>query len=125
MSSKPLQPVLDVPNKLAIGGNHEIKILPPISTKGMDNDDVESLMLKCADIYKVELSEYLGCGPDDIFKNNNNGSYLSYDSRLLSYFARLQYSYDGKYLISAQAEMYAPAGGYANFLIDFTTDNSN
>lgn len=36
-----------------------------------------------------------------IFKNNNNGSNLSYDSRLLSYFARLQYAYDGKYLISA------------------------
>jgi len=68
MVSKPLQPVLDVPNKLAIGGQHEIKILPPIPTKGMGNDDVERLMHKCADIYKVELSEYLGCDPDDIFK---------------------------------------------------------
>ncbi|NVJ87947.1 MAG: TonB-dependent receptor [Flavobacteriaceae bacterium] len=36
-----------------------------------------------------------------IYRNNNNGSSLSYDSRLLSYFARLQYSYDGKYLFSA------------------------
>lgn len=36
-----------------------------------------------------------------IFRNNNNGSNLSYDSRLLSYFARLQYAYDGKYLFSA------------------------
>ena len=35
------------------------------------------------------------------FKNNNKGSNLSYDSRLLSYFTRLQYAYDGKYLFSA------------------------
>ncbi|TMM31505.1 TonB-dependent receptor [Polaribacter aestuariivivens] len=37
----------------------------------------------------------------EIFKNNNNGSNLSFDSRLLSYFARLQYGYDNKYLVSA------------------------
>jgi TonB-linked SusC/RagA family outer membrane protein len=37
----------------------------------------------------------------EIFINNNNGSNLSFDSRLLSYFARLQYAYDGKYLFSA------------------------
>lgn len=36
-----------------------------------------------------------------IFKNNNNGSNLSFDSRLLSYFARFQYAFDGKYLFSA------------------------
>jgi TonB-linked SusC/RagA family outer membrane protein len=36
-----------------------------------------------------------------IFKNNNNGSNLSFDSRLLSYFGRFQYAYDGKYLFSA------------------------
>ena len=30
----------------------------------------------------------------EIFRNNNNGSNLSFDSRLLSYFARLQYAYD-------------------------------
>ncbi len=36
-----------------------------------------------------------------IFKNNNNGSNLVYDSRLLSYFTRLQYAYDSKYLFSA------------------------
>jgi TonB-linked SusC/RagA family outer membrane protein len=37
----------------------------------------------------------------EIFKNNNNGDNLSFDSRLLSYFTRLQYAYDGKYLFSA------------------------
>lgn len=37
----------------------------------------------------------------EIFRNNNNGDNLSYDSRLLSYFTRLQYAYDGKYLFSA------------------------
>ncbi len=36
-----------------------------------------------------------------IHRNNNGGSNLSFDSRLLSYFARLQYAYDGKYLFSA------------------------
>ena len=35
------------------------------------------------------------------FKNENNGTNLVFDSRLLSYFARLQYAYDGKYLFSA------------------------
>jgi TonB-linked SusC/RagA family outer membrane protein len=37
----------------------------------------------------------------EIFRNNNNGSSLSFDSRLLSYFTRLQYAYDSKYLFSA------------------------
>ena len=37
----------------------------------------------------------------EIFKNNNNGDNLSFDSRLLSYFTRLQYAYDGKYLFYA------------------------
>lgn len=37
----------------------------------------------------------------EIFKNNNNGDNLSFDSRLLSYFTRLQYTYDSKYLFSA------------------------
>ncbi|PWG04965.1 SusC/RagA family TonB-linked outer membrane protein [Polaribacter aquimarinus] len=36
-----------------------------------------------------------------IHKSFNNGSNLSFDSRLLSYFARLQYGFDGKYLLSA------------------------
>ena len=36
-----------------------------------------------------------------IFKNNNGGSNLVFDSRLLSYFARVQYAFDGKYLLSA------------------------
>ncbi len=36
-----------------------------------------------------------------IFKNNNNGSNLAFDSRLLSYFGRFQYAYEGKYLFSA------------------------
>jgi TonB-linked SusC/RagA family outer membrane protein len=37
----------------------------------------------------------------EIFRNNNNGDNLIFDSRLLSYFTRLQYAYDGKYLFSA------------------------
>ncbi|PQJ81533.1 SusC/RagA family TonB-linked outer membrane protein [Polaribacter glomeratus] len=37
----------------------------------------------------------------EIFKNRNNGLNLSYDDRLLSYFTRLQYGYDNKYLFSA------------------------
>jgi len=47
------------------------------------------------------------------------GSYISESSGVFSF------SSTGKYLISGQAEMYAPAGGYANFLIDFTTDGTN
>jgi TonB-linked SusC/RagA family outer membrane protein len=37
----------------------------------------------------------------EIYKNNNNGTNLAFDSRLLSYFARLQYAYNSKYLFSA------------------------
>jgi TonB-linked SusC/RagA family outer membrane protein len=37
----------------------------------------------------------------EIFRNNNNGDNLVFDSRLLSYFTRLQYAYDSKYLFSA------------------------
>ena len=47
------------------------------------------------------------------------GSYISESSGVFSFSAT------GKYLISGQAELYAPAGGYANFLIDFTRDNSS
>ena len=36
-----------------------------------------------------------------IQNNNPNGNDLSFDSRLLSYFARLQYDFKGKYLLSA------------------------
>lgn len=36
-----------------------------------------------------------------IFRSNNNGSDLVFDSRLLSYFTRVQYAYDNKYLFSA------------------------
>ena len=37
----------------------------------------------------------------ELFRQRNNGSNLSFDSRLLSYFARFQYAYDSKYLFSA------------------------
>lgn len=36
-----------------------------------------------------------------IFRDRNNGTDLAFDDRLLSYFGRFQYSYDGKYLASA------------------------
>jgi TonB-linked SusC/RagA family outer membrane protein len=35
------------------------------------------------------------------FRDKNNGQNVTFDSRLLSYFARIQYNYDSKYLISA------------------------
>jgi len=37
----------------------------------------------------------------EIFRNNNKGSAQFFDSRLLSYFTRIQYAYDSKYLFSA------------------------
>ena len=68
MVSKPLKFVLDVPNKIAMGGQHEIKILPPVSTQGITNDDVTRLMEQCEKIYETEISNYLGCEPKDVFK---------------------------------------------------------
>ncbi|MFQ3243440.1 MAG: 1-acyl-sn-glycerol-3-phosphate acyltransferase [Arenicella sp.] len=67
MVSKPLEAVLDIPNKIAKGGLHEIKILESISTIGMSEDDLPSLVQQCENLYKQELSKYLGCSPSEIF----------------------------------------------------------
>lgn len=68
MVTKPLKYILDVPNKTAKGGLHEMKILEAISTKGMTEDDLPALIQTCENIYKQELSQYLNCSPDDIFE---------------------------------------------------------
>ncbi len=69
MVSKPLKPVLDVPNKIARGGAHEIKILPVVSTENLDMDDVTSLVEHCEDIYRAEISNYLNCEPSAVFES--------------------------------------------------------
>lgn len=68
MVSKPLGDVLDVPNKTAKGGAHEIQIMPAIDTKGLGIDDVPDLMERCIELYKQEISNYSGCLPEDVFK---------------------------------------------------------
>lgn len=68
MVSKPLGPVLDVPNKLAKGGKHEIKILPSIDTQGMSDADIPALIKRCEDIYRREISSYLNCAESAVFK---------------------------------------------------------
>ncbi len=70
MVSKPLKSVLDIPNKLALGGQHEIKILEPISTAGLTNEDVTDLMKRCEDIYRKEISMYLDCPADQVFRES-------------------------------------------------------
>lgn len=55
MISKPLRPILDVRSKRAPGGQHEITILPPISTNGMSLDDVPSLLANCEKLYRTNL----------------------------------------------------------------------
>ena len=67
MVSKPLEAVLDVPNKQAKGGLHEIKILSSISTTGMTEANLEDLIARCEALYENELSNYLNCSPADIF----------------------------------------------------------
>lgn len=67
MVSKPLEAVLDIPKKIAKGGLHEIKILEPISTIGMNEDDLPGLIERCENLYKQELSKYLACSPDEVF----------------------------------------------------------
>jgi 1-acyl-sn-glycerol-3-phosphate acyltransferase len=69
MVSKPLEPVLNVPKKIAKGGLHEIKILKSICTKGMTEADVPGLIERCESIYKTELAKYLNCSPTQIFAN--------------------------------------------------------
>ncbi len=69
MVSKPLHEVLDVPNKIAIGGQHEIKILPPIYTTGMTDKDLDRLLERCQEIYREEISGYLGCDKSRVFKD--------------------------------------------------------
>ena len=56
--SKPLHQVLDIPNKIAPGGQHEIKILPAISTAGTTIDLLPQLIKDCEKLYKTELEKY-------------------------------------------------------------------
>lgn len=58
MISRPLHHVLDIPNKIARGGQHEIKILPAISTTGMTIDQRPQLIEDCENLYKKELENY-------------------------------------------------------------------
>lgn len=67
MISKPLEAALDVPNKVAKGGLHEIKILRPVETTGMTDANLEGLISHCEELYKNELSNYLGCLPSEVF----------------------------------------------------------
>lgn len=60
MVSKPLHFVLDVPNKVAKGGKHEIQILPPISTSGITMEGLPELMTRCEKLYEKVIGEYLG-----------------------------------------------------------------
>ena len=67
MISKPLKFVLDVPNKIAKGGLHEIRILPPILTTGMTLQDLPDLVARCEKIYAEALAKYLNCTVDEVF----------------------------------------------------------
>lgn len=67
MVSKPLKFVLDVPKKLAVGGRHEIKILPSIPTLGMTVQDLPQLIEKCEKIYAEAMAKYLNCTTDEVF----------------------------------------------------------
>lgn len=68
MVSKPLKDVLDVPNKIAKGGQHEIKILPAIDTQGLNDADVSGLVVQCEDVYRREIAAYTGCNPNEVFE---------------------------------------------------------
>ncbi len=59
MVSKPLKHVLDIPNKIAKGGHHEIKILPAISTTGMTRDHLPELIAHCERLYADTIAGYL------------------------------------------------------------------
>ncbi|MFT5571971.1 MAG: 1-acyl-sn-glycerol-3-phosphate acyltransferase [Cryomorphaceae bacterium] len=67
MISKPLKYVLDVPNKLAVGGKHQIKILPPVATAGMTLDDLPALIAKFEQLYAASMAKYLNCSIDEVF----------------------------------------------------------
>lgn len=67
MISKPLRFVLDVPNKIAKGGVHEIKILPAVSTTGMTLDDLPNLISRFEKLYAENIAEYLNCSVDEVF----------------------------------------------------------
>lgn len=67
MITQPLKGVLDVPNKIASGGQLEMKILPVIHTKGMTENDLTTLVEKCEDVYKQEMAIYLRCSHEEVF----------------------------------------------------------
>lgn len=67
MVSKPLHFVLDIRQKIANGGVHEIKILPAISTLGLTLKDLPKLVAQCEQLYAKHMAAYLGCSIDDVF----------------------------------------------------------
>ena len=69
MVSKPIKTILDVPNKVAKGGTHEIKILEPINTAGMSEEQLTELVERCETLYKKEFAVYLKCSPSQVFLN--------------------------------------------------------
>ncbi len=71
MITKPYREVLDVPNRIAKGGEHEIKILPAYSTEGLTEEDVPELVAHFENMYRQEMAIYLGCSPDVVFKQGD------------------------------------------------------
>lgn len=67
MVTKPLKTVLDTTNRIAKGGDHEIKILEPISTIGLTEMDVSDLKERCKQLYRDHLSNYLKISASEVF----------------------------------------------------------
>jgi TonB-linked SusC/RagA family outer membrane protein len=85
----------DVHNVKAMIGTSVFKTtgrFETILTSNAEGDDLNSVIIGTPVLNGDGL---------EIFRNNNNGDNLVFDSRLLSYFTRLQYAYDSKYLFSA------------------------
>ena len=84
---------------------HDVKAMIGTSvfrTVGRFKDNLTSFATSGTSLNDVEIGGPVENGDGlAIHRGRNNGSSLIYDSRLLSYFARLQYGYDGKYLFSA------------------------
>lgn len=64
---KPMERVLDMQRKLARGGVHEIRILPPIPTRGKTVDDIPALVAKAEDLFAKEIAAMMGIRPEDVW----------------------------------------------------------
>lgn len=56
--NQPLEHVVDSRKKFLKNGNHEVRILPSIPTKGLKLRDADTLLAQVEDVFRKELATF-------------------------------------------------------------------